>query len=75
MFIFSFLGKHLTKYCGHASPDNVVEEDLLIVAEDVRLVAVGHHQAVAEAVREATPCSSDRIPPPVDKTFVTGRLN
>ena len=34
------------------------------------LVAVGHHQAIAKAVREATPCSSDRIPPPVDKTFV-----
>ena len=70
MFIFSFLGKHSRKYCGCASPDNVAEEDLLIVAEDVLLVAVGHHQAIAKAVREATPCSSSRIPSPVDRTFV-----
>ena len=57
-----------------ASSVNVAEGDF-IVAEDVLLVAVGHHQAVAKAVREATPCSLDRIPPPEDRTFVTGRLN
>ena len=47
----------------------------MLVAEDVLLVAVGHHQAIAKAVREATPCSLGRILPPADRTFVTGRLN
>ena len=74
MFIFPFLGKHLTKYYELTGSDNVAEADLLVV-EDVLLVAVGHHQAVAKAVREATPCSLGRIPHPEDRTFVTGRLN
>ena len=52
-----------------------IAEGSLIVAKDVLLVAMGHHQAVAKAVREATPCSFGRIPPPEDKMFVTGRLN
>ena len=43
----------------------------MIVAEDVLLVAVGHHQAVAKAVREATSCSLGRIPPPGGQKFVT----
>ena len=42
------------------------------MAEFFFLMVVDHHQAVAEAVREATPCDLSRIPPPVDKTFVTG---
>ena len=56
----------MTKYCERASSVNVAEGDFL-VAEDVLLVAVGHHQAIAKAVREATPCSLGRIPPPEDR--------
>ena len=67
MFIFSFQ-EILDEYCERASSVNVAEGDFL-VAEDVLLVAVGHHQAVAKAVREATPCSLGRIPPPVDRSL------
>ena len=56
----------MTKYYERASSINVAEGGFL-VAEDVLLVAVGHHQAVAKAVREATPHSLGRIPPPVDR--------
>ena len=41
-----------------------------MVAEFLLLVAVGHHQPVDKAAREATPCDLIWIPLPVDKTFV-----
>ena len=43
-----------------------MEGDFL-VAEDVLLVAVGHHQAVAKADRQVTTHSLGRIPPPEDR--------
>ena len=64
----------MTKYCERASSVNVAEEDL-IVAEVLLLVAVGHHQVVAKAVRQVTTCGLGRIPPPEDRSFVTGRPN
>ena len=65
---FSFFRNELTKYCELTGSDNVAEGGFL-VAEDVLLVAMGHHQAVAKAVREATPCSLGRIPPQVDRSL------
>ena len=50
---------------------NVAEGDL-IVAEVLVLEAVGHHQVVAKAVRQATTCSFGRVPPPEDRSLVTG---
>ena len=40
------------------------------MAEFLLLVAVGHHQPVAEAVREATPCDLDWVPPPGGQKLV-----
>ena len=54
-----------------ASSVNVTEGGFL-VAEDVLLVAVGHHQAIAKAVREATPCSLGRVPPLEGRSLLTG---
>ena len=72
MFIFSFQ-EILDEYCERASSVNVMEEDL-IVAEFFFLVAVGHHQVVAKAVRQAMTCSLSN-PAPGGQKFVTGRLN
>ena len=65
-FIFSF--RKLTKLVSTCS-DNIVEGDF-IVAKDVLLVAVGHHQAVAKADRQVTTCSLGRVPPPGGQKFV-----
>ena len=70
MFIFSF-GKSIDEYCERAPSVNVAEEDL-IVAEVLLLVAVGHHQVVAKAVRQNTTCGLGRAPPPGGQKFVTG---
>ena len=50
---------------------NIAEGDF-IAAEFFFLVAVDHHQAVAEAIRQVTTLRLSWIPLPVDKTFVTG---
>ena len=49
-----------------------MEGDVNMVAEFFFLVAVDHHQAVAEAIRQVTTLRLSWIPLPVDKTFVTG---
>ena len=67
MFIFSFL-ESIDEYCERTSSVNVAEGDLL-VAESFFLVAVGHHQVVAKAVRQVTTCSFGRIPPPEDRSL------
>ena len=36
----------------------------MIVAENLLLVAVGHHQVVAKAIRQVTTCGLGRAPPP-----------
>ena len=66
---FSFFRKALTKYVSISSV-NVAEGDLT-VAEFFFLVAVGHHQVVAKAVRQATTCSLSN-PAPGGQKFVTG---
>ena len=43
-----------------------------MVAKFFFLVAVDHHQTVAEAIRQVTTLRLSWIPLPVDKTFVTG---
>ena len=58
----------MTKYCERASSVNIAEGDFL-VAEDVLLVAVGHHQVVANAVRQVTTCGLGRILPPEDRSL------
>ena len=40
------------------------------MAEFFFLMVVDHHQAIAEAVREATPCDLVRVPPPGGQKFV-----
>ena len=40
------------------------------MAEFFFLMVVDHHQAVAEAVREATPCDLVRVLPPGGQKFV-----
>ena len=41
----------------------------LIVAENLLLVAVGHHQVVAKAVRQVTTCGLGRVPPPEGRSL------
>ena len=47
-----------------------MEGDVNMVAEFFFLVAVDHHQTVAEAIRQVTTLRLSWIPLPVDKTFV-----
>ena len=68
---FSFFRKELTNNNERASSVNVAEGDLM-VAEEVLLVAMGHHQAVAKAVRQVTTCDLSRILPPEDRSLITG---
>ena len=70
MFIFPLVRKALTKYVSTSSV-NISEGDFL-VAESFFLVAVGHHQAVAKAARQVTTCDLGRIPPPEDRSLITG---
>ena len=39
------------------------------MADFLLLVAVDYHQPVAKAVREATPCDLDWVPPPGGQKF------
>ena len=69
MFIFSFLES--IDYNVSTSSVNIAEGSL-IIAEDVLLVAMGHHQVVAKAVRQVTTCGLGRVPPPEDRSLLTG---